>query len=450
VAFDAPMNRASVAGALSVEPATGFRVAWDQALQVLTILPSEHWRPDTLYRITVGATARSDEGGELGAPLRTVVLTSRAGSGEVAPTLEVERRVRLDTSFEIRLDRPVPIAAVRAALRTEPAVAGVVAATEDPGTFLFTPSRPLAPDTAYRVALDELHDADGVPFATTPAIDVRTIVAPEVVRFRPRSGTGRVDRAANLTVRFSAPMERERTAGSVTVTAGGKRVAGKVTWREDNKVLVFDPTRALPYDASVTVTVSVKARSRTGAPIPKPASETYRVEVKPKPKPPAATAIPTGGGGAVSGNWQAVERYYLRLMNCTRTGGWVTSSGSCSSPGGRDVAPLSLSAGISSKVSRPYAKLLATRNQCSHFIGGGPDDRLRRAGFTSYRWAENIGCRSGRASAAVLGSHLFFQAEKPYNGGHYRNLMNAAYDRAGIGVWVSGGRVRLVVDFYHP
>ncbi len=30
------------------------------------------------------------------------------------------------------------------------------------------------------------------------------------------------------------------------------------------------------------------------------------------------------------------------------------------------------------------------------------------------------------------------------------NLMNSAYDRVGIGVWVSGGRVRLVIDFYHP
>ncbi len=36
------------------------------------------------------------------------------------------------------------------------------------------------------------------------------------------------------------------------------------------------------------------------------------------------------------------------------------------------------------------------------------------------------------------------------DGGHYVNLMNPAYDRVGIGVWVSGGRVRLVVDFYHP
>ena len=56
----------------------------------------------------------------------------------------------------------------------------------------------------------------------------------------------------------------------------------------------------------------------------------------------------------------------------------------------------------------------------------------------------------GGAKAAVLGSHLFFQSEKSYNGGHYRNMMNAAYTQVGIGVWVSGGRVRLVVDFYHP
>ena len=114
------------------------------------------------------------------------------------------------------------------------------------------------------------------------------------------------------------------------------------------------------------------------------------------------------------------------------------------------MAALKLDAGISSKVSRPYAKLLATRGLCDHFIGGTPGDRLKRAGYTSYHWAENLGCRSGDPYAAVLGSHLFFQSEKSYNGGHYVNLMNAAYDRVGIGVWVSSGRVRLVVDFYHP
>jgi len=136
-------------------------------------------------------------------------------------------------------------------------------------------------------------------------------------------------------------------------------------------------------------------------------------------------------------------------MNCTRTGGWVTSSGNCSSPGGRNVAPLKLDAGISTNVSRPYAKKLAVGGDCDHFIGGNPGDRLRHAGYDSYRWAENLGCRSGNPRSAVLGSHLFFQAEKSSNGGHYVNLMNPMYDRVGIGVWVSHGRVRLVIDFYH-
>ena len=152
----------------------------------------------------------------------------------------------------------------------------------------------------------------------------------------------------------------------------------------------------------------------------------------------------------MNGNWSGVESYYLRLMNCTRTGGWVTSGGKCSSPGGRAVGALSLNSSISSHVSRPYAKRLAVNNQCDHFIGGSPGDRLRRAGYTSYRWGENLGCRSGNPYGAVLGSHLYFQSERPYNGGHYRNIMDSRFHQVGIGVWVAGGRVRLVVDFYTP
>ena len=158
----------------------------------------------------------------------------------------------------------------------------------------------------------------------------------------------------------------------------------------------------------------------------------------------------SGGGTVGGGSWAAVESWYLGLMNCTRTGGWVTGSGTCSSPGGRNVARLRLDAGISSRVSRPYARYMATRNICTHFADGGPRNRLRRAGYSSGTWAENIGCRSGTARGAVLATHLFYQSERPYNGGHYASIMNAAFDRAGIGVWMSSGRVRLVVDFYHP
>jgi hypothetical protein len=152
--------------------------------------------------------------------------------------------------------------------------------------------------------------------------------------------------------------------------------------------------------------------------------------------------------------WYTVERFYLGLVNCTRTGGWVLSDGTCRGYGSgrfsKYVAPLTYLYGISDKVSRPYAKLLAVKGLCSHFADGDPGYRLRRAGYLHWTWGENIGCRDGYATAkaAVLASHLKFQAEKSTNGGHWRNIKNAAYHWIGIGVWRYGSRTRLVTDFY--
>lgn len=152
--------------------------------------------------------------------------------------------------------------------------------------------------------------------------------------------------------------------------------------------------------------------------------------------------------------WYTVERFYLGLVNCTRTGGWVQSDGTCRGYGSgrysKYVAPLTYSLGISDKVSRPYAKRLAVNGICSHFAYGDPGYRLRKAGYTHYTWGENIGCRDGYASvkAAVLASHIAMQHEKWANGGHWKNIKNANFRYAGIGIWRYGGRTRVVTDFY--
>ncbi len=435
-------------------PNSAVDFSWDDTGTLLTITPVTAWQPDTLYVLTVTSAARAADGGALSAPVRAAVLTAAAGRGAIEATRASGKRARIDTTFRIVLDRPVPLAVVTAALRTSPAVAGTVRAAGAIGEFLFTPTAPLAVDATYRVALDGLIDADGVAFAEVPPLVVKTAGAPEVVRFRPVAGETKVDRTAAISVRFTDEMNRKATAKAFSVAIDGKAIAGKVTWAEAGTVLVFVPDKSLPYGAKVTATVGATATSRLGAPIAVPTSGTFRVAAKPKQttpaKPPTKPIPRSGGGGAVSASWYGVETYYLRLMNCTRTGGWVTSDGSCSSPGGRDVAALTLNSGISTRVSRPYAKLLATRNLCDHFVGGNPGDRLRRAGYTSYRWGENLGCRSGNPYSAVLGSHRYFQSEKSYNGGHYVNLMDARFKQVGIGVWVSSGRVRLVVDFYTP
>jgi uncharacterized protein YkwD len=446
VTFDQPMNHHSVAAALRVDPPTAYRVEWDTTNTRATLRPAGHWRADSMYQVVVGTGATSVEGGGLAAPLRSVVLTGTGGTASIAATMTTPSLVRLDTSFRLRLDRAMPLSAVRAALRSDPPLAGALVAEAASGSYRFEPSGSLAPDTTYRLWLEGLVDGNGVAFAAMDPVEVTTVEAPSVAGVKPKNATKRVARDAAITVRFTRRMDEARTLKALHVTANGKAVKGKVRWNADGSRLTFTPKKRLPYDAKVVVRVDASATSAAGAPL----EEAHKIAFRTVPRPAADLAgIPTGGGGAASGTWAAVETYYLRLMNCTRTGGWVTSSGACSSPGGRNVSPLSLSSAISNRVARPYARLLSTRNACSHFIGGNPGDRLRAAGFGGYNWAENIGCRStGSPFKSVLGTHLFYQSERPSNGGHYRNLMNPAFREVGIGVWVSGGRVRLVIDFY--
>lgn len=166
---------------------------------------------------------------------------------------------------------------------------------------------------------------------------------------------------------------------------------------------------------------------------------------------PATTPVTTT---QVDRSWFPEEMLVLSWTNCTRTGGWVLSDGSCRGYGsGRYstyVPGLAHSRGLSDLVARPYAKLLAVRARCSHYLDGDPGYRLRRAGYRAYTWGENIGCRDGyrSASQAVLASYLNFQAEKSTNGGHWKNIKNPKYKWIGIGVWKYYGRVRLVQDFY--
>jgi len=471
--FVTPMDEASVAAALTIDPPTPVTLAWNATRTELVVSPSSGWRPATYYTVTVAPTARDRSGQALGVPARAAFFIRPATRALIRADDPAGERVLPGTTFSLVFDRPVDVASVSAAFSSEPPVAGSFRPAPGAGTvaeqLTFVPAEPLAPGTRYTFSLSAAaRDADGAALGPVDPLTVTTAEAPTVVRFRPLAGARDVAREASVSVRFTSPMDRRSSAAAFTVTTGGRPVEGRISWVEDDTVLVFEPAAPFPAGATVTAAVGTGARSRDGvaleraargtftvaapAPAPKATTTSKPATTKPAASTPAPSPSPSTspGGTTGSGSWSAVETYYLGLMNCTRQGGWVTSSGACSSPGGRDVAPLVLDAGLSSRVSRPYAKLLATGDLCSHFVGGTLGTRLSRAGYASYDWAENLGCRSGDPFAAVLGSHLFFQSEKPWNGGHYRNLMNPLYTRVGIGVWVSGGRVRLVVDFYRP
>ncbi len=465
LSFSSPMDPASVASALTVEPSTPVALAWDPAGRALTVAPKVGWKAGTYYSVTISAAAADATGQKLSAPARAIFTTRSAIGGRiVALDAATSGRLPTATGFVVAYEGPVDETGVKAAFHIDPAVEGSFSTESTPagGTAVtFTPDQGLDPDTAYTVSIaGPVLDQDGLATTVPAALAVRTAKGPTVVRFRPIAGTNDASRTAPLSVRFTARMDHASTEAAFSARVGAKKLKGTLSWAERDTVLVFEPAAVLAYGTKVVMQVATTATDRHGTPLAAPKIATFTVEKKPAPARKSARVGGGGGGGGRtthighggsvgSGSWQAVEAYYLRLMNCTRGGGWVTSGGDCSSPGGSGIAPLILSSGISAHVSRPYAKYLADTGICDHFADGTPGDRLHRAGYPGdYR--ENIGCRSAaNPYASVLGTHLYFQSEKPCGGYcHYANIMSTKMKYVGIGVWVAHGRVRLVIDFW--
>ena len=473
VQFPSAMNQASVAAALTVDPPTAIKTSWDGTGKTLTVSPQRMWQAGTYYTIKVGTGAVDAAGHPLAQAVHALFTTRAPITAQLALTDPATGGASPATGFTVSFDGPVTPPSADALLSISPAVAGTLTdevTTPSGTTVTFQPVQPLAANTTYTVAVQGgLVDSDGWTVSAPPPLQVKTVVAPAIVRFRPTNGTTSVLPSARLSVRFTQPMNPTVSGPAFAAAIAGKSIAGKVAWAEGNTVLVFTPAAALPRGAIVTMGVSTAAASASGAGLAKAGSVSFKtsapiaaaslkakppavvkkpkVTPKPKPKPKPGS----GGGTAGAGAWHAVEVYYLGLMNCTRGGGWVLASGKCSSPGGSGVKPLILNAGISNKVSRPYAKFLAQKNICSHFAEGTPGDRLHRAGYPGdYR--ENIGCRNASSPyTSVLDTHLYFQDEKPCsNYCHWANIMDPRMTEVGIGIWVIGDRVRLVVDFWKP
>lgn len=162
------------------------------------------------------------------------------------------------------------------------------------------------------------------------------------------------------------------------------------------------------------------------------------------------------GAAAATAPWYDLETWMLSLINCNRSGRLVSATGKCYGSYGQYSTPvpaLRRHAGLSDNVARPYARQLARNGACTHYFNStDPGLRISVAGYRAANWGENIGCRDGYATvrAAVLASHRAFQAERSYNGGHWKNIKNKAFKYVGIGIWRYEGQARLVTDFFTP
>ena len=293
IMFSTPMERESVEAAVSVEPAVGVSLQWNADGTSVAIVPTEHWAPSTYYTVTVGSGALATTGRPMTQPARAAFLTREAASAAVAATSKVEKRVAIDSSFTVAFDHAVDLGSVAGAIKIEPALSGALTRTTNAAglpTYTFIPAQPLLPDTRYKLVVAGARDAAGVEVPPI-AMALRTVKAPAVVRFRPQASTTNVARDAAISVRFTQSMNRVATKNAFRVTIDGKAVAGKVTFAENDSVLIFDPSSNLPYGASVVATVAATAKSADGVSMGVATQGTFKVVKKPAVK----RAISSGG-----------------------------------------------------------------------------------------------------------------------------------------------------------
>jgi hypothetical protein len=151
---------------------------------------------------------------------------------------------------------------------------------------------------------------------------------------------------------------------------------------------------------------------------------------------------------------QGVEKYALKLVNCTRTGGWVKADGSCNKYGSGKFSkyrePLKFHQGIADDVAFPWAKKIARAGYCGHELAGSDvDERFKDAGYKDDDNGENVGCSyAWSARKMVLRTHRMMQSEKEWGGPHWRQMKDAKFVSVGIGVVTARDNTRIVVDFY--
>ena len=414
IRFNAAMDEESVAAAISVEPPTPIVLAWDASGAVLTIAPRGRWVAGTFHTITIqpGALARS--GQPLARPIRAAFLTRDATTASAAATQRVGDRVAVTTAFVVTFASPVAPDTVDGAVRLDPPTLGTTEAitTLDGVTRLtFRPKQPLLPDVAYRLTVSGIRDTDGVQLDPV-VLAVRTAKAPAVVRFRPVTGASGVARDAVISVRFTQAMDRRTTARAFSVSAGGEAVGGKVAWAEHDTVLVFHPTAALPFASTVSMDVALGAKAAGGASLAVAAHGTFKTvaaPVAPKPAAPRASSKPSTGRRCRRRRQLGRRRVVLprpHELHADRRLGHLDAAPAAapaaatwrrsgSTPGSARRSP------GRTRRSWPSTTSAATSRR-------QPRRPPARAGYTSYVWAENLGCRSGtrtpRSSARTSSS----------------------------------------------
>lgn len=479
--FEQAMDPASVEAHLALYPDAGVHTRWSADRRTLSVLPAGRWQTDARYVVVVAGAAQRADGSAIGAPQQVSFTTQTsptvadfqvrlahgtdpdkretmpravdgvgpfaAADGSVlgdTPLIDTPEDTVADasaaTGIRIGFSSAMDQADVESRFSIVPSVRGTFSWRHNELTF--TPRERLTPDTRYAVSLVGAHDRQGNRLAGDVAFSFTTRVEADLVRFTPARHARNV-LARQVVIRFSEPMDTSavRRALRVVDFASRKRIDGSISWNDADTQLRYVFSGDLPRGRMIEVVLGKAARDQDGNRIT--ISWTFHTKA-PKVAPVAAAPGVAGPASApaprppVSGPPAPADEaaYALWQINQSRAQ--------------YGFAPLSLASNVSA-VASAHAWDLLNYGYFSHTgrDGSRTSDRLRRGGVSFGSSGENLCYYSGMSLRATLNwCHSTFMSE-PYPGyaNHIGNILSPRFNRLGVGIAHSGGKVIIVWDF---
>jgi uncharacterized protein YkwD len=445
--FAEAMDPASLAGALQIEPAAPFRIAWNNDHRSVVVAPTDRWQTDARYVLTVPGGTYTSSGGRLQAPERFSFTTQTAPAvtdfevrvvGEPAdaarlarirkapgslpePPADTASAVSAHTSIRIGFSATMNRADVERAFIISPAVAGTIG--WEGSMFVFSPAERFDPAARYAVSLVGARDVDGNPLGGDATFSFTTAAPAQVVKVRPGTGaTGVTDRS--VSVWFSAPMDPSATGAAFQLwdATAAKSVVGKVAWNDPTTALTFTPAASLPAGHRFEIRIGSGTRDGDGNAFTAIFTFTTRASARP-----AVPLVPVNG---------SAQQYALAQINAARKA--------------YGFPPLRLDPAISA-VATAHAVDQIRYGYFSHTGRDGSDvqARLRAAGISFSYSGENQCEDWGRTlTSAMNWCHSVMMAE-PYPGywNHIANILGPNFTRVGFGYASGGGRIVMTWDF---
>ena len=248
IAFDQPMDRASVEAAFAIQPETPGDLIWvsDTAL---TFTPAAEYQRGQRYKVTLGEAAQSQTGQPLNRAFELPFNT--VGYLEVSSTQPANKATEIapDTTVTVMFNRPVvPLSAIEdqsslpQPLTFVPPVTGA-GEWLNTSIYQFTPDDGFAPATDYTARIAAGLTASDDSVMEDDFIWTFSAATPKVVATWPEDDSVYVSPTSVISVAFNQPMDRGSVEANFALenVHTGQSVSGGFSWASHGLTQPDDP-----------------------------------------------------------------------------------------------------------------------------------------------------------------------------------------------------------------